>query len=258
MTTIRVHNVSKRHEGEYVLRDVSLSVEHETYLGLIGPGGAGKSLLLKIICGLVEPDEGYVEIDDTNVQALSEAEADELRLRIGMLFQNYALFDFMTVSGNIAFPMRQAAETGDEEIERRVEELLGEIGLPDAGHKYPKELSGGMKKRVSFARAVARKPPLLLYDDPTAGLDPVTSSKIFRLLEKLKEEHGTTAITVSHDLGGIREICDRVAMLKKGELIFDGSVEQVEECQREDVREFWHGHETDVLETSRIAGGEVS
>lgn len=244
---IEVDGISKRHGGEWVLRDVSLRVPDQTYLGLIGPGGAGKSLLTKIVVGLVEPDEGSVRIRGTNVQEMSETERDEMRLEIGMLFQNYALFDFMTVAENIAFPLRREGELDEEAVEARVEELLDEIGLPHAAHQYPSELSGGMKKRVSFARAVVREPPILLYDDPTAGLDPVTSAKIFRLLKKLKQDHETTAITVSHDIGGIRELSDRVAMLDEGELIFEGTVEEIEASERERVRDFWSGHDVDAL-----------
>ena len=246
MTTIEVEGVSKIHQGEYVLRDVSLSVAEGTYLGLVGPGGAGKSLLLKIIAGLVEPDAGHVAIDGMNIHEMSETERDEVRRRIGMLFQNYALFDFMTVAENIAFPLHQAGGVEQSEIDRRVDVLLDEIGLPHARDQLPKELSGGMKKRVSYARAVVRRPPLLLYDDPTAGLDPVTSSKIFRLLQKLKAEHGTTAITVSHDLGGIREICERVVMLDSGELVFDGGVDEIGDSRKPRVQEFWQITEVDV------------
>lgn len=247
MTTIRVQDVSMRHGGEYVLRDINLSVDPEEYLGLVGPGGAGKSLLLKIIAGLVEPDQGRVEIDGVDIQALSEADRDQIRQRIGMLFQNYALFDFMTVAENIAFPLRQAGEVDAAAIDRRVDELLDQIGLPHARDQYPKELSGGMKKRVSFARAVVRQPPLLLYDDPTAGLDPVTSSKIFRLLQKLRQDHPTTAVTVSHDLSGIRQIADRIAMLDEGRLIFDGTLEDIDDSDNDRVREFWEDYDVDAV-----------
>ncbi|MFB6375674.1 MAG: ABC transporter ATP-binding protein [Bradymonadaceae bacterium] len=256
MTTIRVDNVAMRHQGESVLRDINLTVEDEEYLGLVGPGGAGKSLLLKIIAGLVEPDRGRVEIDGVDIQALSEADRDQIRQRIGMLFQNYALFDFMTVAENIAFPLHQAAETGQSSIDRRDDQLLDEIGLPHARDQYPKELSGGMKKRVSFARAVVRQPPLLLYDDPTAGLDPVTSSKIFRLLQKLRQNHPTTAVTVSHDLSGIREISDRIAMLDGGELIFVGTLAEVDASDNPTVREFWEGHDIDAVHQGADSRGE--
>ena len=243
---IEVDQVGKMHQGEWVLRDVSLLVAEETYLGLIGPGGAGKSLLLKIIAALVEPDEGRVLIDGVDIHALPETERDRLRMRIGMLFQNYALFDSMTVAENIAFPLHQEGGITASEIDERVGELLDEIGLPHAADKLPKELSGGMKKRVSFARAIVRQPPLLLYDDPTAGLNPVTSSKIFRLLVRLKENFGTTAVTVSHDLDGIRQVSERVAMLDHGELIFEGTVDEIDAAPIERVQNYWQSYDAEV------------
>ncbi len=247
MATITIDGVSKRHAGQYVLHDVSLEVPEGTYLGLIGPGGAGKSLLLKIVAGLVEPDAGEVWVRGQNIHELNATELADLRFHFGMLFQNYALFDYMTVAENIAFPLRQEGELSDSAIDDRVGAILDEIGLPEAADQFPNELSGGMKKRVSFARSVIRRPPLLLYDDPSAGLDPVTSSKIFRLLRKLRDEYDSTAITVGHDLRGIEAISDRVAMLDEGELRFDGTIEEIESCSDERVRTFWQGRDVEML-----------
>lgn len=244
---IRVENISKSHLGRPVLRDISFVVEEGSNLGLIGPGGSGKTVLLKIICGLIRPDSGKIFINDVDVMSLKETELAELRKGLGMLFQNYALFDDMTVSENIAFPLRQAGTASEEEIQGLVKGLLQEIGLPTAAEKYPNELSGGMKKRVSFARAVIHQPPVLFYDDPTAGLDPVTSSKIFRLLTQMKAEHGTTSITVSHDIDGIKEICENFVMLERGELIFYGSREEIEATDIKFVRQFWDASSDDEL-----------
>lgn len=246
---IRVENVSKYHMGRPVLTDVSLEVADGTNMGLIGPGGAGKTVLLKIITGLIEPDAGHVFFDEVDVHALDETGLAELRGDMGMLFQNYALFDFMTVSENIAFPMRQEGDQSETEIQARVDELLAEIGLPGIGHQFPNELSGGMKKRVSFARAIIQRPPILFYDDPTAGLDPVTSSKIFTLLRKMQQSQGTTSITISHDIGGIKDICDDFAMLDRGELVFFGSRGDIEETDQRLVRQFWDGTSDDELGT---------
>ena len=245
---IRIEEISKLHQGRPVLTDVSLTIGEGTNLGLIGPGGAGKSLLLKIVCGLVEPDGGKVFIDDIDVHSLSTTELADLRFRIGMLFQNYALFDFMNVGDNIAFPLRQEGELSEEEIEEKVEQALLDISLPGIGHLYPNELSGGMKKRVSFARAVIRRPPILFYDDPTAGLDPVTSSKIFLLLEKMKLEQGVTSVTISHDIQGIKEICDRFALLEEGALVFQGTPDEIEACEIPVVEKFWQGYSDDELD----------
>jgi phospholipid/cholesterol/gamma-HCH transport system ATP-binding protein len=245
--TIRIEGVSKFHEGRPVLKDINLVVEEGTNLGLMGPGGCGKSLLLKIICGLVDPDEGKVFIEDVDVHALSETELAELRFKIGMLFQNYALFDFMNVADNIAFPLRQEGKLQEDEIASKVQGLLDTVSLPTIGHQFPNELSGGMKKRVSFARAVIPEPPIVFYDDPTAGLDPVTSSKIFMLLKQMRDTRGVTSITISHDIEGIKEICDNYALLERGELVFYGDRDAIERSEIKLVRQFWQGLSDDEL-----------
>ncbi len=244
---IRVENISKRHEGRMVLKDVSMDIAEGANIGLIGPGGGGKSLILKIICGLVTPDSGNVFIDDIDVHSLGPTELADLRFRIGMLFQNYALFDFMNCADNIAFPLRQEGTHSEEEIAEAVHQALHDISLPDIGHLYPNELSGGMKKRVSFARAVIRRPPIVFYDDPTAGLDPVTSSKIFILLRKIQTELGVTSVTISHDIGGIKEICDRFVLLDQGKIIFEGDRDEIEASEIPIVKKFWHGFSDDEL-----------
>lgn len=244
---IRVEDVSKYHFGRPVLRDISFEVPEGTNLGLIGPGGAGKTLLLKLITGLVAPDQGATYIDGTQVQGLSAAELATLRFDIGMLFQNYALFDFMNVADNIAFPLRQEGKLPEDEIVDKVKAILEQVDLPGIGHQYPNELSGGMKKRVSFARAVIPEPPLVFYDDPTAGLDPVTSSKIFLLLKKMRDERGVTSITISHDIGGIKEICDDFALIDRGKMVFWGSKHEIETCDVPIVRQFWDGFSDDEL-----------
>lgn len=244
---IRAENITKYYAGRPVLEDVTLEIPEGTNLGLIGPGGAGKTLLLKIICGLVDPDEGRVFIGGQDVHALSETALADLRFRIGMLFQNYALFDFMNVADNIAFPLRQEGELEEDEIRERVDAMLASIGLPDIGHQYGRELSGGMKKRVSFARAVIRQPPIVFYDDPTAGLDPVTSSKIFLLLRDIRDNLGTTSVTISHDIEGIKDICDNFAMLDRGRLVFWGSRDEIEASEVALVRQFWDGFSDDEL-----------
>ncbi len=244
---IRIENVSKYHFGRPVLRNVTLEVPEGTNLGLIGPGGAGKSLLLKIITGLVAPDDGGTFVGGTHVQALGATELARLRFDIGMLFQNYALFDFMNVADNIAFPLRQQGKLEEPEIEAKVLRMLEQVDLPGIGHQFPNELSGGMKKRVSFARAVIPEPPIVFYDDPTAGLDPVTSSKIFLLLKKMRDERGVTSITISHDIEGIKEICDDFALLDRGKLVFNGSRDDIDESPIPLVQQFWQGFSDDVL-----------
>lgn len=244
---IEIQGISKLYFGRPVLEDVSFTIERGTNVGLIGPGGAGKTLLLKIVCGLVEPDAGRVLIEGVEVGKLDETKLAELRFRIGMLFQNYALFDFMNVGDNIAFPLRQEGQLGEDEIQKRVKEILTAIGLPTIAPLYANELSGGMKKRVSFARAVIRQPPIIFYDDPTAGLDPVTSSKIFLLLKDIRDRLGTTSVTISHDIAGIRDICDQFVLLDRGRMVFAGTREAIERDGHPLVRQFWDGFSDDEL-----------
>ncbi len=237
---IEVRNITKYHLRETVLDDVSFDVAEGTQLGLLGPGGAGKTLLTKIITGLVKPDGGYVKVDGVDVHSLGAVELATLRAKIGMLFQNYALFDFMTVQENIAFPLQRQGGHTRVEMVKKVNELLAEIGLKGTNHQYPRELSGGMKKRVTFARAVVHQPPILFYDDPTMGLDPVTSSKIFIMLERMRKR-GVTSICITHDVLGVRDICDTFALLDKGRLILEGSRADFENSDVRLVRQFWDG-----------------
>jgi phospholipid/cholesterol/gamma-HCH transport system ATP-binding protein len=242
---IEVRNIVKYHERERVLDDVTLTIPQGVQLGLIGPGGAGKSLLMKVIAGLVQPDDGEVFVNGVRVNGLNDVELAEVRENMGMLFQNYALFDFMTVEDNIAFPLRQRGGVSESEIAARVEQLLQNVSLPGIQKLFPRQLSGGMKKRVTFARAVIHDPPILFYDDPTAGLDPVTSSKIFMLLEERKRERGTTSLVITHDILGVRDICDAFAMIDHGRLIFQGTREEIESTTNDTVRRFWLGQAED-------------
>lgn len=238
---IELKNVTKYYGRERVLSNVSLSVPEGTQLGLIGPGGSGKSLIVKILCGLVLPDEGEVFVNGINVNRLSNIEMVEYRKSVGMLFQNYALFDFMTVEENISFPLINAKRFSDEEIRERVDSILARVDLPTIHKNYPRELSGGMKKRVTFARAVVNKPPIIYYDDPTMGLDPVTSSKIFLMLDEFKKTQNTTSICITHDLSGARESCDTWVLLDHGKVIFSGTTDEMENCETTFVKQFWHG-----------------
>lgn len=242
---IEVRNVTKFYGSTPVLDNVSLTIEPGTQLGLIGAGGSGKSLLIKVIAGLVKPDIGTVFIEGDEVPRLGAVELARVRAKMGMLFQNYALFDFMTVGENVAFPMRQVGLVDEATIAAKVTALLESVGLPNVQHLYPNELSGGMKKRVTFARAVINDAPVLFYDDPTAGLDPVTSSKIFILLEERWKKHRTTSVVISHDVLGMRDICNRFAMLDHGRLVFEGTRDQIDACEDLGVQRFWRGEADD-------------
>ena len=229
---IRLVNVTVRFGGVTVIDNVSLSVPAGKTVGLVGAGGAGKSVLMKLVCGLVKPDAGQVFVEDHEVSAMSETALMPLRSRIGMIFQNYALFDDLTVGENIGFPLAQLGTTSAEEIERRTARRLAQVHLSGTEHQLPSELSGGMKKRVCLARATIHEPRIMLCDDPTAGLDPVTTHRIFRLLEQLRVENGATALIASHETGFLRKFCDAIAFLEAGRLVFCGSVPEAEQTPR--------------------------
>jgi phospholipid/cholesterol/gamma-HCH transport system ATP-binding protein len=224
-----------------LLRDVSLTVPTGCLYGLIGPGASGKSVLLKHITGLMKPDHGTVHVGDDEVTRASDLHLQELRKRIGMLFQNNALFDNLTVFDNIAFPLRRLYAPPDDEVRQRVLERLSCVSLSGFEERMPAGLSGGQKKRVGVARATVTRAPFVLYDEPAAGLDPVTSQKIFELLRAEQRASGATVIMVSSDLDRLLTVTDRVGMMYRGELLFDGTTEQAQTCSEPRVKQFVHG-----------------
>jgi len=245
---IRCEGLGKRFDGTWVLRDVNLEVRRGEVLGLIGPGGHGKSVLLKCLAGLLSPDAGRVLVDGEDLARLGPLGLARVREQYGYVFQNYALFDFMTVRDNVAFPLVQQAHLSAEEIDGRVASRLSEVGLGHALDLLPRELSGGMKKRVGLARATVGEPAILLYDDPSAGLDPVTSSKIFQLIARMHRADAATVV-VSHDIDRMRAVCDRYVMLDHGQLVFDGPEDALGGAP-DTVRAFFH----DAAATQRRGG----
>jgi phospholipid/cholesterol/gamma-HCH transport system ATP-binding protein len=224
-----------------ILHDINLEVHPGEVVGLIGPGGHGKSVLLKLIAGLMEASSGQIQVLGQDVVGASDLQLAQIRASTGYLFQNYALFDFMTVAENVAFPLQQLGVASTDEIDRRVLELLSEVGLANSLELYPRELSGGMKKRVGLARAVITHPELSLYDDPSAGLDPVTSSKIFNLIARIQSrDDKPTSIVVSHDIDRMKVICQRYVMLYEGRIIFDGPEEAIKDAGGM-VSQFFYG-----------------
>ena len=224
---IRVESLTKRHEGRTVLDAVSLEVRAGEVLGIVGPGGHGKSVLLKHLPGLLIPDRGRVLLDDKDLATLSAFELARAREGIGYLFQNYALFDFMTVADNLAFPLRQERRHTPADIEKKVRAALDAVGLARAYTQFPRELSGGMKKRVGLARATITRPSIALYDDPSAGLDPVTSSRIFALIADMHasmadQAQAAASVVVSHDIDRMRAVVDRWIVLEHGRVVFSG------------------------------------
>lgn len=224
-----------------VLRGVTLTVPKGCLYGLIGPGASGKSVLLKMVVGLMKPDAGRIVVDGDDVTAASELALQRLRLKFGMLFQNNALFDHMTVGDNIAFPLRRLTTLDDATILARVAERLKVVALPGFESRLPAGLSGGQKKRVGVARATITQAPIVLYDEPAAGLDPVTSQKIFELLREEQRASGATVVMVSSDLDRLLTVTDRVGMMYRGQLIFDGTTEEAKASREPRVRQFVHG-----------------
>lgn len=238
---IRLEGLTKSYGGMPVLRGVDLEVPKGCLYGLIGPGASGKSVLLKTITGLVRPELGRVIVDGKDVLSLSELELQKFRLKFGMLFQNNALFDYMTVGENIAFPLQRLYDLPPEEVEERVAERLKVVSLAGFEERAPSGLSGGQKKRVGVARATITRGEIVLYDEPAAGLDPVTSQRIFELLRREQRAANATVVMVSSDLDRLLTVTDRVGMLYRGRLIFDGTTEEAKTSRDPYVRQFVHG-----------------
>ncbi len=225
----------------HVLRNVSLRVPEACLYGLIGPGASGKSVLLKSIVGLMKPEHGRIVVGDDDITEANELRLQTIRMKFGMLFQNNALFDHLTVFDNIAFPLRRLYHPPEDEVTARVTERLACVSLSGFGDRMPAGLSGGQKKRVGVARATVTRAPLVLYDEPAAGLDPVTSQKIFELLREEQRAARATVVMVSSDLDRLLTVTDRIGMMYKGELIFDGTTEEAKASQEPRIRQFVHG-----------------
>lgn len=229
------------HPAEPLVDHVHLDIPKGTRWGLIGPGASGKTVLLKLMCGLLRPDAGAIEIEGRNIVEEDEDALGSLRARIGMLFQNYALFDFMSVAENVAFPLVRRGGLSAEEIDRRVRDRLRAVGLAGSEDKRPSELSGGMKKRVGIARATIARPDIVIYDEPTAGLDPVTTSKVYDLLRADHAATKGTVVAVSSDVAALRLFVDNIAMIWKGRLLYDGPTAGIDDAESPVVRQFVHG-----------------
>jgi len=237
---IELRNVSKRFLDNVVLDGVNFVVHRGETVALLGPSGVGKSVLLKHVIGLIKPDSGEVFVDGLSVSTLGRRELSELRSRIGYVFQNGALFDSMDVFENIRLGITNEEQYGDEQYcEERVRECLRLVNLqPDVGHKLPAELSGGMRKRVGIARAIAGKPTYLLYDEPTSGLDPVNADVIDALIERLQQEIGVTSVVVTHDVRGSFRVADRIALLWQAKIRAVGTGEEILASKDPAVQQF--------------------
>ena len=235
---IQLKHVTKRFGKLLVLSDLSLDIERGKCLVVIGASGTGKSVMLKHIVVLLRPDRGQVWFDGKRIDDLPERELVPVRKRFGFLFQMGALFDSLTVAQNIAFPIIEHTHKPREEVDEIVAEKLRLVGLPDAGPKMPSELSGGQRKRVALARAIALDPEVILYDEPTTGLDPIRSDVINELILKLQRELKVTSIVVTHDMNSAFKVADRIVMLHEGKIVFDGTSEEIKESEKDVVKRF--------------------
>ncbi len=247
---IRLAGVGVRFGRQPVLRDIDMAIPRGQTLAVIGESGCGKTVLLKTILGLLRPSRGVVRFDGRNLAELGERELTRQRIRFGFLFQQAALFDSMTIAQNVGFPLRQHTRKSQDEIRRVVSARLAEVGLPEnILNRKPAELSGGMRKRVGLARAMALEPEIMLYDEPTTGLDPIMSDVINELILSTREHHPVTSIVVTHDMRTAQKVADRVVMLypiarlKTGEsqIIYDGPAEKIEKAADSRVSQFVRG-----------------
>lgn len=229
--------------SKIVLNEIDLDLYPGETLAVIGPSGTGKSTVLRVMTGLLAPTSGSVIIQGREVNGFGEAEWDELRKHMGVVFQYSALFDFLSVGENVAFGLRRHFKLPEEEIQAKVQELLEMVGLPDAADMMPAELSGGMKKRVGLARALAMQPQIVFYDEPTAGLDPVMTMTISRLIRKTQQQLGVASLLVTHDMESAFLAADRIAMLYNGRIVQVGTVAEIKNSTNPVVRAFISGQE---------------
>jgi phospholipid/cholesterol/gamma-HCH transport system ATP-binding protein len=238
---IRITGLKKSFGAQKILQGVNLTIKHGETVVLIGPSGEGKSVLLKHIIGLIHPEEGTVELDGVDLCSLNERKLVSFRRRMGYLFQNAALFDSLTVAENVAFPLKEAGLRNKAEIEQRVHEALDLVELEEHKNKMPINLSGGMRKRVGIARAIIGKPECILYDEPTAGLDPIVTDVIDQMILRLQKRFKVTSIVITHDMSSVFKIADRVVMLKNGVVSFTGTAEELRNSPEPDIQNFIAG-----------------
>lgn len=240
-SVIQIRDLHVAFGDNYVLRGVDLDLNKGENLVVLGRSGTGKSVLIKVLVGLLKPDSGTVRILDEDVIALNTIALDQLRLKVGFSFQNSALYDSMTVRENLEFPLvRNVRNLTRAEINRQVEEALDDVGLKQAINQVPSELSGGQRKRIGIARTLILRPEIMLYDEPTAGLDPITCTEINNLINEVQERHGASSIIITHDLTCAKTVGDRVAMLFDGQFQRVGTFDEVFATDDERVQQFYH------------------
>jgi len=236
---IAVQGLRKAFGDQRVLNGITFQVAQGETVAVIGRSGGGKSVLLKLLIRLQLPDSGSIRIADEEVTSLGDRQLNEVRKKIGFLFQQAALYDSLTVEENIAFPLSRHSRMSAQEQGKRVRELLGEVGMDQDRGKWPSQISGGMQKRVGLARALALDPQILLFDEPTAGLDPITAEEIGKLIADLKQKHQVSAIVVTHDVHGASAYSDRMILLHNGNIKAEGSFEDLQQSKDEFVSRFF-------------------
>ncbi|MEW6375573.1 MAG: ABC transporter ATP-binding protein [Thermodesulfobacteriota bacterium] len=246
---IRVVNLHKSFLENQVLRGVELEVRQGESMVVIGGSGSGKTVLIKCIIGLIQPDEGEIYVDGLKITSLNERRMNEVRKKFGMLFQGGALFDSLKVWENVGFGLRQHSRLSEEEIRRIATEKLRLLGLKDVEELMPAELSGGMKKRVSLARAIAMEPEILLYDEPTTGIDPIMADAINELIIQMKEKLNVTSIAITHDMKSAYKVADRIAMLYQGKIIEVGTPKEIMNSPNPVVQQFIEGRSEGPIQT---------
>jgi phospholipid/cholesterol/gamma-HCH transport system ATP-binding protein len=234
-------NVHKSFGRNHVLRGLNMALPNEQISMILGPSGTGKSVCIKHIVGLLYPDEGDVIVQGQSIPALSDAELFTTRKKFGVLFQDGALFGSINLYDNVAFPLRQHTEKGDEEIAEIVNRRLREVGLGDAGTKMPNELSGGMRKRAGFARALVLEPEIVLFDEPDSGLDPVRTALLCELIKEIHAENGGCYVVITHDIMSARRVAEHIAVLWKGEIVQSGPAAELFASENPFVRQFLSG-----------------
>ena len=263
---VEVKNLSVRFGTQHVLRNINLSIPAGQTLALLGESGCGKTVLMKSIIGLIPPTRGEIIFDGEDINGLNDRQLSHLRLRFGFVFQNAALFDSMTIGQNVAFPLRQHGRFTNSQIREMVLSRLSEVGLPDSVvFKKPAELSGGMRKRVGLARALIMNPEIIMYDEPTTGLDPIMSDVINELIIRTRRRNPVTSIVVTHDMHTARKVADRIVMLMPAsrlgpgdpQIIYDGKPEDLDNCRDRRVRQFVNGEAGERLMELRGNGNET-
>jgi len=237
---IHIEGVYKSFGEHAVLKGINLDVKAGTTRVILGVSGSGKTVLMKNIIGLMRPDRGQVVIDGEDITKLDNAGLLKVRSKFGMVFQQSALFDSMTVFDNVAFPMREHTTKSEDEIEARVHECLAVVDLHNIDTKFPSELSGGMRKRVGLARAIVLQPKCVLYDEPTTGLDPLTTESVDQMIIGTNRRLKVTSVVISHDIGSALAVADRIAVINKGEIVEDATPEELRQSQHPFVQEFLH------------------